>query len=147
MQLRTAALTWQAANTWYVPSISGSYWMSEGPHTVRWGALGPVTLLGQVRIDAGPVVAVISPGLALVPDGAPVQVRWSPASFADGTLTLSGWTPGAVPGPVWAPGLDAAVRAALRLLAADGTATIPIRHQGAAVTAAGLPVLPWPGLH
>ena len=72
-------------------------------------------------------------------------MRWSPASFENGTLVLSGVSAAMGNGLAGAPGFRAAAAAVLRLLTgADGTATLPIRREGAAVTIAGFPVLPWP---
>ena len=153
--LRTAHLVWHAENTRYVVSASGAYWLADGPHLVRWGTLGPVSLSGPIRIDEGPPFTVFSAGLALTSAGpaVPLQgtpmrwspMRWSPASFENGTLVLSGVPSAMGNAPAGAPGFSMAAGAVLRLLTgADGTATLPIRRDGAAVTIAGFPVLPWP---
>ena len=153
--LRTAHLVWDAENTRYVVSASGAYWMADGPHLVRWSTLAPVSLSGQIRIDEGPPFTVFSAGLALTSAGpaVPLQelsirgspMRWSPASFENGTLVLSGVPAAMGNAPAGAPGFRLAAGTVLRLLTgADGTATLPIRRDGAAVTIAGFPVLPWP---
>ena len=141
----TERLTWTAKGTRFIPDLVGGHWMADGPHTATWGALGVVRFTGMIRIDVHPVMAVSSDGLRIEATGAPARVRWEPASFDGGAVTLS--DSGAAFGLTtpWAPGMGQAVGAVLTLLARpDRSVTIPLRRGDDTVLAAGLPVLPWP---
>ncbi len=145
VELGTAQLRWTAENARFVPGIGGGALVSDGPHSVVWGTVGPVRVTGRVQIDVADRVSVSSTGLWLMPSGPPIALHWTPATFDDGAITVSHYRAAlydlAVP---WSPGLGRAAVAVLDLLAApDGSATVPLRHGTGALLAAGFPVLPW----
>jgi len=145
VQFATERLIWVAEKTSFVPDLDGGHWMAEGPHTASWGALGPVRFTGTIRIDVRPAMAISSDDVRTGATGAPVRLRWEPASFDGGEVTLSGPIVAIGPNPPWAPGLGQAIGAVLTLLAQpDGSVSVPLRRGADAVLAAGLPVLPWP---
>ena len=145
VQFATERLSWVAEKTSFVPDLDGGHWMAEGPHTASWGALGPVRFTGTIRIDVRPAMAISSDDVRTGATGAPVRLRWEPASFDGGEVTLSGPIGALGANPPWAPGLGQAIGAVLTLLAQpDGSVSVPLRRGADAVLAAGLPVLPWP---
>lgn len=145
VQFATERLIWVAEKTRFVRDLDGGYWIAEGPHTARWGVLGSVRFTGTIRIDVRPTMAISSDDVQIESTGAPTKLRWAPASFDGGEVTLWGPIVAIGPNPPWAPGLGQAIGAVLTLLAQPGgSVSVPLRRGADAVLAAGLPVLPWP---